>query len=248
MAARPGSDAILIIGATGRTGRTMVADLLGRGYPVGALVRDPAAAREMLGSEVELINGDLREPAAVTGAFGRFGRIAFVAGSNGIEGRGTPREVEYDAVAAIVAALSPEVVGRFVLLSSAGVTQPEHPHNCTYHSVLSWKLRGEEALRQSGLPYTIVRALGLRDRAAGEQGVRIVQGDRIAFGEDIARDDLAAFLADVVAPNAGPRFAADFDTASLNDATCEVFNDSRIAGNVWVSSRARLEPDGAISQ
>jgi uncharacterized protein YbjT (DUF2867 family) len=248
MTNRPGSDDILIIGATGRTGRTMVAELLGRGFSVVALVRDTAAAHKLLGGRVDLIHGDLRNPAAITGACAQFGRIAFVAGSNGIEGRGTPREVEYDAVAEIVAALSPQVVSRFVLLSSAGVTQPEHPHNCTYHSVLSWKLRGEQALRKSGLSYTIIRALGLRDRPAGGQGVRIVQGDRIAFGEDIARDDLAAFLADVVAPIPGPRFAANFDAASLSNATCEVFNDSRIAGNIWASSRSHLESDGAMSQ
>jgi uncharacterized protein YbjT (DUF2867 family) len=197
----------------------------------------------LLGPGVDLIHGDLREPP--TGAFAGSGRIVFVAGSNGIAGRGTPRQIECDAVAAIVAALRPEAVSRFVLLSSAGVTQPEHPHNCTFDSVLKWKLQGEAALRRSGLPYTILRALGLRDRAAGAQGVRIVQGDRIAFGEDIARGDLAAVLADVVAPEQAPRFAAGFDVASLTGATCEVFNDGRIAGQVWASSRARLQPDAA---
>jgi hypothetical protein len=114
--------------------------------------------------------------------------------------------------------------------------------------VLKWKLQGEDALRRSGLRYTIVRALGLRARAAGVQGVRIVQGDRIAFGEDIARGDLAAFLADVVAPEQATRFAAGFDAASLKDATCEVYNDGRIAGNVWASARARLDTGAAAVQ
>lgn len=196
MSAAASGDAILVIGATGRTGRVLVADLIGRGLPVRALVRDRETARALLGPAVELIQGDLRDPAGLTGALTGSGRIVFVAGSNGIEGRGTPRAIECDAVAAIVAALRPEAGRNFVLLSSAGVTQPEHPHNCTFDSVLKWKLQGEEALRRSGLRYTIVRALGLRDRAAGVQGVRIVQGDRIAFGEDIARGDLVSRRSD----------------------------------------------------
>jgi len=200
----------------------------------------------MWGAEVDVIVGDLRNPASLTSACAGIGKIVFVAGSSGMASRDTPREIEGDAIATIVAAIGPGAIERFVLLSSAAVTQPEHPHNCSYNSVLKWKLRGEDALRASGLPYTIVRALGLRDRVAGEQGVRIVQGDRIAFGEDIARGDLAGFLADIVAPELCSRFAPGIDPASLQGATFEVFNDDRLTGRVWASSLAILTPDVAL--
>lgn len=237
----------LILGATGRVGRRLVSHLVERGVGVRAVVRDPAAARAVLGTEVQLIAGDLRASESLIDAAAGCDRIAFLAGTNGFGERGTSREIEYAAVATLATALDPQAIERFVLLSSAGVTQPEHPHNCSYDSVLKWKLRGEDALRQSGVGYTVIRALGLRDRPGGAHGVRMVQGDRIAFGEEIARADLAAFLADVLAPRAEDGFAAGFDADSLLSATCEVFNDQAIIGDRWDSARPALHPDPVVA-
>uniref|UniRef100_A0A7S0XHU6 NAD(P)-binding domain-containing protein n=1 Tax=Erythrolobus madagascarensis TaxID=708628 RepID=A0A7S0XHU6_9RHOD len=94
---------------------------------------------------------------------------------------------------------------RFVLLSSAAVTRPfwteEEKAAYSYAStipivqlnpgnVLGEKLRGEDFLRASGLPYCIVRATGLNDK---EQPMNsrlvLTQGDR-AVGR-IHRKDLA---------------------------------------------------------
>lgn len=235
---------ILILGATGRTGRLLVEQLIARGESVTALVRDRGAARATLGEEVRLVVGDLRRPRAIAEAALGCSRIVFVAAAHGGVGRGTPREIDYGAVRTLVEMLHPDSVERVVLLSSAAVTQPEHPHNCTFDSVLKWKLRGEEALRRSGLPYTIVRALGLRDRPGGDQGIRIVQGDRIAFGEDIARADAATFLASIVGAGV---VAAGFDGESLLGATCEIYNAAGIPGGSVESARPALLPDMAVS-
>jgi hypothetical protein len=63
---------ILVTGATGQTGRPLVAELLRRGAAVRALVWDPSAARPILGPDVELVEGDLERPntldAALQGA------------------------------------------------------------------------------------------------------------------------------------------------------------------------------------
>ena len=53
----------LVIGATGRTGRGVVAELLRAGRPVRALVRDPATSG--LRADVELVTGDLTDPASI---------------------------------------------------------------------------------------------------------------------------------------------------------------------------------------
>ena len=234
---------ILILGATGRTGRILVALLEQRGHAVRALVRDMDSARQMLGPQAELTEGDLRDAAVLARAADGCRQIVFLAAAVGDPGRGVPRDIDFGAVAALASVLQPGQITRFVLLSSAAVTQPEHPHNCTFDSVLKWKLRGEEALRASGLPYTIVRALGLRDRLGGEQGIRIVQGDRIAFGEDIARADVAAFLADVVGPTVPCGFADGFNAHSLIGATCEIFNDATIPPERWRARGSTLVPD-----
>ncbi|MBT0670014.1 NAD(P)H-binding protein [Novosphingobium profundi] len=231
---------ILVAGATGRVGSDLVARLCARGLGVRALVRGDAGA---LDPRAERVVGDLRCQVDIQRAVEGCTHVAFVAGVNAIDGRGTSREVECEAVAAMAKACRQPDFARFVLLSSAGVTQREHPHNCTFGSVLAWKRLGEETLRASGVPYVIVRALGLRDRPAGEAGVRLVQGDRIAFGEDIARGDVAAFLADVLVPRSADGFPCSVTRGSVANTSFEIFNDASLAGGTWEYAPCVLAPD-----
>lgn len=240
---RSSDGALLLVGGTGRTGRILASHLLERGVACRALVRDAATARTVLGQDVGLVEGDLRDPGALATAAKGCNRVVFLAAATGDPSRGMPYEIDYGAAASLIGLLDASRIAHFVMLSSAGVTQPEHPHNCTFNGVLKWKLAAEKVLRGSRLPYTIVRALGLRDRPPSQSGIRIVQGDRIAFGEDIARGDVAAFLADVVAPGSTTGFARDFDSPSLLGATCEIYNDGTTVPGCWVSAKPGLDLD-----
>lgn len=53
---------VLVTGATGRVGSRLVKRLVEHGEQVRALVRDEKRAREMLGDQVELVQGDLLAP------------------------------------------------------------------------------------------------------------------------------------------------------------------------------------------
>lgn len=238
---------ILVLGATGRVGSLVVQRLAARGLALRALVRSEQLAREKLGSGIAFAEGDLRDAKALEAAASGCSQIIFTAGISAVQGRGTSAEVEYGAVAALASLLKGRDLDRFILFSSAGVTQPEHPHNCTFNSVLKWKLRGENALRASGLPYVIVRGLGLRERPGGEQGVRLVQGDRIAFGEDIAREDVAALLADLACLPVKGGFAPGIDQRSLCCATIEIFNDATISGGLYACAQNALVPDRELA-
>lgn len=44
--------------------------------------------------------------------------------------------------------------------------------------LLTWKLAGEDAIRASGLPYTIVRPVALTEEPAGAE-LEVAQGDNI---------------------------------------------------------------------
>ncbi|HEY2687769.1 MAG TPA: NAD(P)H-binding protein [Streptosporangiaceae bacterium] len=65
-----GRDVILVTGATGKVGRSVVSQLLEAGAAVRALARDPGSAR--LPAAAEVVQGDLSRPetlpAAVAGA------------------------------------------------------------------------------------------------------------------------------------------------------------------------------------
>lgn len=89
---------------------------------------------------------------------------------------------------------------QFVLVSSAGVTRPGRPGlnldeqppavrlNDQLGGILTWKLKGEDSLRESGIPYTIIRPCALTEEAGGQELI-FAQGDNITG--KVPRDDIA---------------------------------------------------------
>lgn len=88
----------------------------------------------------------------------------------------------------------------FIHISSAGVTRPDRPGlnldeeppavrlNDQLGKILTWKLRGEEVIRQSGLPYTIIRPCALTEEPGGKSLI-FAQGDNIKG--KVSREDIA---------------------------------------------------------
>lgn len=83
-----------------------------------------------------------------------------------------------------------------VLVSSMGVTRPEHPLN-QMGKILMWKYFSEQYLRNSGIAYTIIHAGGLIDQAGGERELLVGHNDE--FLDSTTRAVPRADLAEVVA-------------------------------------------------
>ncbi len=89
---------------------------------------------------------------------------------------------------------------QFVLISSAGVTRPGRPGinldeeppavrlNDQLGGILTWKLKGEDSLRESVIPYTIIRPCALTEEPGGKELI-FDQGDNIRG--KISREDVA---------------------------------------------------------
>jgi hypothetical protein len=89
---------------------------------------------------------------------------------------------------------------RFVYVSSAGVTRPNRPGidveveppavklNDTLGGILTFKLRGEDCIRSSGLPFCVVRPCALTEEPEGAELI-VDQGDVIKG--KISREDVA---------------------------------------------------------
>jgi uncharacterized protein YbjT (DUF2867 family) len=226
---------VLVIGATGRLGVELVAALRAQRIAVRGLVRDAARAAERLPADVELSIGDLRDPAAVRAAVQGMRSIVFAASATaGGSGDNTPQTVEFEGLQHVMDAARGGALQRLLLVSSAACTQREHVHNL-WGDILLWKARSEAALRASGLPYTIVRPLGLRNYPGGVRGVRFVQGDRIAFGEEITRPDVARVL---VATLADP---------CTQGCSFEAYNDDSLPPESWVGAFDGLRRDAAAA-
>ncbi|MFE4578784.1 NAD(P)H-binding protein [Streptomyces chartreusis] len=131
---------ILVTGATGTIGSEVVRQLAARGEKVRALTRDPAAAR--VPSGVEAVPGHPGDRASVEGAMAGVA-AAFLVGVFG------PDDAERDR--GLVEAARAAGVRRIVKLSSIGTGDPR------LAGFGRWHLPGEEAVRGSGLEWTVLR-------------------------------------------------------------------------------------------
>lgn len=185
-------DLILVAGATGRTGQLVVAELLTNGYRVRAFVRNADEAREKFEENVEFAVGDVRQRKSIDPALNGVTAIICAIGAGRGDPSNSPEFVDYGGVKNLVEAAHDAQLSQFVLMSSGGVTHEDHVLNKMFDNVLIWKFKGEEVVRNSGVPYTIVRPGGLVDKPSDPSAVILQQGDS---GEGmIPRADVAMVL------------------------------------------------------
>jgi len=198
----PDRPKILVLGATGGTGRLIVGQAVARGYDVAALVRSPDAARHLGGAR--LIVGDARDETILRQALR--GRDAVISAL------GTPasprREVTLlsTATRALVSAMQAEQVARLVGITGMGAGDSAGHGGFLFdklifplllRKVYADKNRQEALIRDSGLDWVLVRPSVLNDKPA-RGDVRALTDLTGFHGGTIARSDVAAFVLDQV--------------------------------------------------
>jgi NADH dehydrogenase len=140
---------ILVAGGTGLLGSRIAAGLAARGQQVRVLSRGLAPGGADPPSSVEVIRGDVRDPDAVSRAVA--GADVVVSAVQGFAGPDvSPEEVDRDGNINLITAAK-GAGADFVLVSVVGASA-DSPME-----LLRMKWQAEEALRDSGLRWTIVR-------------------------------------------------------------------------------------------
>ncbi|CAK7331156.1 unnamed protein product [Dovyalis caffra] len=198
------SKLVLVVGGTGGVGQLVVASLLNRNIKSRLLLRGPEKAIELFGEQdeemLQVFKGDTRNPEdldpslfeGVTHVICCTGTTAFP--SKRWDGDNTPERTDWEGVRNLVSAL-PSTLKRIVLVSSVGVTKfNELPWSImNLFGVLKYKKMGEDFVRNSGLPFTIIRPGRLTDgpytsydlntllqaTAGNRRAVVIGQGDKL---------------------------------------------------------------------
>ena len=220
---------VLVAGATGGTGRALVSNLQKQGYTVRALVRDEAKARVVLGDDVAYFTGDVRDIESVAPAVAGARYVVSAIGSSRSDAENNPEAVDFKGIKNLADAAAAAGAAQFVLVSSSGVTQEDHFLNKAYDNVLIWKFKGEEAVRASGVPYTIVRPGGLVNTPGGEDKLVFAQGD--TTGGRISREDVALIC-----------IAALENPAAINK-TFETYSTEEEGNNDWNALFGELQAD-----
>ena len=196
---------ILVLGATGGTGRQIVLAAAAKDYGVTALVRSKDPAR--LGSAT-LVQGDARDEAALARALDGCDAVISALGT----ALSPFREVTLLSAAtrALVATMNRTGVRRLVCITGMGAGDSRGHGGFFYdrvfqplllRTIYADKDRQEEIVRASGLDWIIVRPTVLNDKAA-RGALRATTDLAGVRGGTISRADVAAFTLDQVEGNA----------------------------------------------
>jgi uncharacterized protein YbjT (DUF2867 family) len=229
----PATDLVLVAGATGGVGQLTVSELLAQHMKVRVLARNIAKAQQMFADQVEIVVGDTRQADTLAAAMPGVTHIISCTGSTAFptsrwqfrqvssrwewykryanpnycraQAENSPEKVDAMGGKNLVNA-APKDLKRFLLVSACGVERKDRlPFSLlNAFGVLDAKLVGETALRNSGLPYTIVRPGRLIDgpytsydlntllKAKTESQLGVVLGRGDTLSGETSRIDLAA--------------------------------------------------------
>jgi len=200
---------ILVLGASGKTGRECINYLLETGRsPCIATTRTgtlddyeapPGANRNLL----TIAAADVTNPASLQTVIGQQKLAGVIYSASASKKGGAAAAVDCDGVIAATQACIAAQVPRFVLVSSGAVTQPDsviYKILNSFGRIMEAKIAGENEVRrlyanptvlQKNLGYTIVRPGGLSmEPAVGAANLELNQGDSISGR--LPRADVAA--------------------------------------------------------
>ena len=179
------NETIVIFGGTGRVGEPVARQLLSEGCNVRVFTRDERSAKLKLGSDVEFVRGDVADLSAVERAMSgcTYAHIS-------LDGRGDwdieRRGVEHVAQAGARVGL------KHITLTSGATTCEEN----AWFPMIRAKLDGENALRRSGVPFTIFRCTMFMETlpAFVRDGKAVLMGNQPAPFRWVAATDYAALV------------------------------------------------------
>lgn len=167
---------VALTGGTGFVGSHLAEALRTRGDAVVALVRSPAKAGRLDALGCRLVQGDLADERALEELVSGADIVFHVGGLVAARSEADLLRVNRDGTARLVRAARRAATTRLVHVSSLAVTGPSAPGQAVDETTPPRpltaygrsKLAGEGAVRESGVPFTIVRppaVYGPRDRA-----------------------------------------------------------------------------------
>ncbi len=181
---------LTVLGAAGATGTELVEQALTASHHVTALVRSPEKLT-ITNPNLHVVQGDATDRTAVSRAMKGADAVISVLGARG--------PVIAEAARAIVAVAKQEGPQRIVMLSSFAVARDRLTPvsklltRMAMGGQIKDKTAGEEALRASGLDWTIVYATKLTNSAKAEPAV-VPETTKVGISQKISRAAVASFL------------------------------------------------------
>jgi uncharacterized protein YbjT (DUF2867 family) len=189
---------IAIAGGHGKIALLLGQMLAERGDTVRGLIRNPDQEADLRAAGVEPVICDLEGDGDVAAAVRGADAVVFAAGAGPGSGEARKTTMDLGGAVKLIEAAKAEGVSRYLIVSSMGAEKAPEDGSEGFGAYLQAKWEADEAVRASGLEYTIVRPGGLTD----DPGTGLVEIAEKTERGQIPRADVAAvFVACLDAPS-----------------------------------------------
>ena len=207
---------IAIAGGHGKIALILGRLLAERGDTVRGLIRNPDQADDLRAAGIEPVIADLESESDIASAIRGADAVVFAAGAGPGSGDARKKTVDLGGAVKLIEAAKAEGVSRYLIVSSMGAEKAPADGADGFGAYLQAKFEADEAVRASGLDYTVVRPGGLTD-APGTGLVTIAEDT--GRGKVPRADVAAVFVACLDTPSTiGRSFDLISGTTPIPDA------------------------------
>lgn len=183
---------ITIVGGHGQVAMLLHPILKEKGHYARGIIRKPEQSDDLRKAGAEPVICDIEKEEDISATVGQVDAVVFAAGAGPGSGAERKWTVDRDGAIKLIEAAKKNGISRYVLISAMGVEEPRGDE--VFRAYQKAKAEADEALRTSGLDYTIIKPGRLTDK----QGTgRVALAPELSGGE-IPREDVAAVLAEVL--------------------------------------------------
>lgn len=200
---------VVVVGGHGKVAMLLHPILRGRGHEVRGVIRNPDQAEDLRRAGAEPVVCDIEAVDDISDAVGSADTVVFAAGAGPGSGAARKWTVDRDGTLKLIEAAKKNGIRRYVMISAMGVDEPRGDE--VFQAYSRAKAEADQALRESGLDWTIIRPGRLTDEPG--RG-RVALAPSLPAGE-VPRADVAAVLAEVLETPASTGHQLDLTTGDL---------------------------------
>jgi uncharacterized protein YbjT (DUF2867 family) len=183
---------VAIAGGHGKIALLLGGLLAERGDTARGLIRNPEQEDDLRAVGIEPVICDLESESDVASAVRGADAVVFAAGAGPGSGDARKKTVDLGGAVKLVEAAKAAGVSRYLIVSSMGADKAPEDGSEGFGAYLQAKFEADEAVRASGLDYTVVRPGGLTD----DPGTGLVSvAEKLDRGQIPRADVAAVFLA-----------------------------------------------------
>ncbi len=183
---------IVIAGAHGQIAMLLHPILKKHGHNVKGLIRKPEQSGDLQKAGAVPVVADIEKEDDISEAVGSADAVVFAAGAGPGSGKERKWTVDRDGAIKLIDAAKKNGIKRYVMISAMGLDTPRGDE--VFQAYQKAKAEADEALRKSGLDYTIIKP----GRLTNDPGTGRVKLARNLDGGEIPREDVARVIKAVI--------------------------------------------------